>query len=494
MAGGAARRPDAGLWLLAAALLVYGLESWRMPPQYDDAFISYRYAANWLAGQGLVFNPGEFVEGFSNLLWTLLVAGGMALGLPAQTVGHALGLVSGAGALVATWLYARALRPELPSVWAGVAAWTLLASAAFARWAVSGMETPLFAALVAAALAADARARHGLATGLALLATLTRPEGALVAASLFGFRVLAGGLRDRALRRDVLAYAAGCAALTLFRVAYYGDPLPNTFYAKTGGIWLSLGAWFAAAFLLGNAGACALPAVAAVRHERRSWPGAAFAAVFLLYGVSIGGTPRYLTPLVPALAALGAVGAGLWWQRGGSLRIAGAAAIAASLVLCGIGSGPLLGRPLRDALAAPARTHGIAAEQAADGTNEQLALRRVAILRQRGAPVAAVATGAIGAFGFHSRLPIVDILGVIDPVVARSPVPPDPLRIALPGHQRSNPDYVLSRAPDYVLISNGEGPQQLPDWVPAVTDLRAHRELARHYDWDPEIVGYRRVR
>jgi hypothetical protein len=127
-----------------------------------------------------------------------------------------------------------------------------------------------------------------------------------------------------------------------------------------------------------------------------------------------------------------------------------------------------------------------------DANGEQLALRRVAILRARGEPVALVATGAIGAFGFYSALPIVDILGVVDPVVARSPVPPDPRRIALPGHQRSNPDYVLSRRPDYVLIASGEGPQQLPDWVPALQELRAHPALARDYVWDPEIVGYRR--
>lgn len=43
----------------------------------EDAFISFRYAQNLLAGDGLVFNPGgQRVEGITNLLWTLSVAAG----------------------------------------------------------------------------------------------------------------------------------------------------------------------------------------------------------------------------------------------------------------------------------------------------------------------------------------------------------------------------------------------------------------------------------
>jgi len=46
----------------------------------DDAFISYRYAKHLVEGQGLVFNPGERVEGITNPLFTLLLAGMMAAG------------------------------------------------------------------------------------------------------------------------------------------------------------------------------------------------------------------------------------------------------------------------------------------------------------------------------------------------------------------------------------------------------------------------------
>jgi arabinofuranosyltransferase len=46
----------------------------------DDGFISFRYAQNLAEGRGLVYNAGEYVEGYTNLLWTLALAGFMRWG------------------------------------------------------------------------------------------------------------------------------------------------------------------------------------------------------------------------------------------------------------------------------------------------------------------------------------------------------------------------------------------------------------------------------
>jgi arabinofuranosyltransferase len=99
-------------WIYAAPLLLLlalGLfiaESSQLRPQIDDAFISYRYARNLVEGHGLVFNIGEYVEGYTNLLWTLLVAAAMSLGFGAVEAGHGLGFASGLAALCATALFA----------------------------------------------------------------------------------------------------------------------------------------------------------------------------------------------------------------------------------------------------------------------------------------------------------------------------------------------------------------------------------------------------
>ena len=273
-----------GWMLLAAVLVAFVAESWAVPPQYDDSYISYRYAENFAAGRGLVYNVGEYVEGFSNLLWTLLVAAGLAMGFEAKAVGHTLCLVSGVLTLVFTFAFAASgLRPS-QRTWAAVAAGLVYVSPAFARWSTAGMETPLFAALVVGAFAAEARQRAGWATLAVTLATLTRPEGALVAASLFGFRLLDRGFASARAWRGPIVYGAAMVALTVFRLVYYGDPLPNTFYAKVGGV--SLGLSFAGVFffLLGNSGLCLVPAAAALR-DRRFAPGAAYVVAMLAYGV-----------------------------------------------------------------------------------------------------------------------------------------------------------------------------------------------------------------
>jgi hypothetical protein len=486
------RRFEPGLLLLAAALACFFVESWSVGPHFDDAFISYRYALNWVEGRGLVFNPGEYVEGYSNLLWTLGVGVGLWLGIPAKVAGHALGLTGGAATFVALYLYVTALLPRERWIWAGIAVWIVYASPAFERWAVSGMEVPLFSAFLVGAFAAEARGRLGLATALAALTTLTRPEGALVAASLLGFRALEHGLWSRPVWRDGLLYTGLWAALTVFRLAYYGAPLPNTFYAKVGGAWLHIGATSAALHLLGNGGLFALPALLAAAAARRARPAAAFALVFVLYVIYVGGSPRYLTPVVPVVAGLGCVGAAIAWGYATAARAATAAWLALTLAVGFFGAVPLRTLDVGKWFEHAARIHDLPKLATFDSACEQQALKKVRVIRARGEKIGSVATAGIGALGFYSGLPIVDVLGVIDPVVARSPVA-SPTRYSIPGHQRSNADYVFSREPDYILIDR-EGAGSLIDLAPALNDLRDHPEMQRHYAWDAEIDGYRRVR
>jgi tetratricopeptide (TPR) repeat protein len=54
-------------FLFALVLAVYLAHAFYYRGLIDDAFISFRYARNL----GLVFNPGERVEGYTNLLWVL---------------------------------------------------------------------------------------------------------------------------------------------------------------------------------------------------------------------------------------------------------------------------------------------------------------------------------------------------------------------------------------------------------------------------------------
>jgi arabinofuranosyltransferase len=82
----------------------------------DDAFISFRYAENLVRGEGLVWNQGERVEGYSNFLWTILIAGGMKLGFEPVLLSQVLGVALYAFTLSCSFLLARLLlQSGLPS-------------------------------------------------------------------------------------------------------------------------------------------------------------------------------------------------------------------------------------------------------------------------------------------------------------------------------------------------------------------------------------------
>ena len=68
-------------------------QAWELRFVQDDAYISWRYADNLARGLGLVWNEGERVEGYTNFLWTVILAIPHRLGLDVEMFAIALGLV-----------------------------------------------------------------------------------------------------------------------------------------------------------------------------------------------------------------------------------------------------------------------------------------------------------------------------------------------------------------------------------------------------------------
>src|SRR5262249_29453547 len=125
--------------LLAAVTVSLGY-SWNyLPIVMDDALISYRYSDRLLHGQGLTWNDGEFVEGYSNLLWVLLVAAGGIFHSNLVLVGWILGLIANSATLLAiAWALGKSNSCVL-SLIGGLLVLTL--SRAFAFWGIGGLET-----------------------------------------------------------------------------------------------------------------------------------------------------------------------------------------------------------------------------------------------------------------------------------------------------------------------------------------------------------------
>ena len=228
--------------LLAAATIVLGVmralgAAWLS----DDSFISFRYAQQLVHGNGLVYNAGERVEAYTNLLWTLLLAAAMRVGIRPEISAHVLGLgfwlaLIGLLALVS---YRRALSLSFVPL----AATLVLLMEDYQTWATGGLETSMFAFLSVAGLllasASHARPARMLFAGLLLLAAAgTRPDGVIFAAvAVAGVWLVNENVSPRARLALTTALAAplmlGGAALAAFKLLYYGDLFPTAFYSKS---------------------------------------------------------------------------------------------------------------------------------------------------------------------------------------------------------------------------------------------------------------------
>ena len=225
----------------------------------DDAFISFRYVRNLLEGHGLVFNPGEYVEGYTNFLWVLeLAALWGVFGLRPEQAAPWLSVAYTAGTLAAMlWWAARTPRLRHRKLVAWMALGLVCSSATFAVWTSGGgLETRQFTFFIVLAVVCLGLYRHRrgglLAASLSLAAAAgTRPEGLLIAVCCFGWSAashIAVAQRLRPTQQELRGFAylvtpfvVLVAAHFLFRYAYYGEWLPNTYYAKHIGHWYEAG-------------------------------------------------------------------------------------------------------------------------------------------------------------------------------------------------------------------------------------------------------------
>jgi hypothetical protein len=303
---------------------------------FDDAMISMRFARNLANGHGLRWNAGATpVEGYSNFLWTLWMAVPHALGV-AQAKASLFVMVSGAALLVAT----AAMVHQITAMLAGprlrhapaVATWLTALSYPLVFWTMRGMEVGLVAAELTAAVLLALRLREGggrrdlvLFGAVLALGALTRDDTVLPLAVVVAFTAVRSPHRWRILCVGGGALALAVVGHTAFRILYYGDPLPNTYYLKLGGIPLRtrLSRGISVDGQLGTRTLYA-PAAFAALYFALVRRGVAFgavmvAAVFLstvAYSTYVGGDAwedfgfanRYVASALPMLAVLAGLG------------------------------------------------------------------------------------------------------------------------------------------------------------------------------------------
>ncbi len=226
----------AGIMLSALVLRAYitGAAWWI---GIDDANIYYVYVRNILDGHGIVFAPGgEVVEGFTSPLWlallTLLSVGNI---LSVEAASLLLGVVS---TFITLWLIGGAVRMQRGSLASWCVVVAILATPGVIDWMMMArLETPLW---VLALTIAGLRMAYGkydrwFYIALATL-PLIRPEGFILGPLIAVAACYVCHGATRAVLRPSLLCAAipitSALLLTLGRLAIFGAPLPNTYYAK----------------------------------------------------------------------------------------------------------------------------------------------------------------------------------------------------------------------------------------------------------------------
>ena len=454
--------------LLAALLAaVHALTFWGAGP-FDDDFICYRYARNLVEGHGLVYQPGQAVEGYTNPLWVLLVAGALQLGLEPTVFSRLVGVLAVA---VVTWAVGDAWRARY-----GEGRWSpalLVAALPPVAWhAVTGLGTTLLAALLALWCRAWDRARRDerapWAAGAWLaLACLLRQEAALFAVVF---------LTAEHRRLPALLPLAALVGWTAFRWVTYGRLLPMPWYVKKLPLLADWGygvRYVGVATLTCGVGVLALLAPAA----RRGWrPLGVAALLHTLYVVHVGGDFMGLARFhVPALPLLVLAAASAVRER------APGAALPAGLALAVLVQWVQV--PWSDQAA---QRSALVLEQSRrfrlldhQGFEERWA-RIGRVLADTCPPGTRVATSPIGAIGWYSRLEVVDLLGLTNETTLDEA--PDLHLVGTKGHHRFDPDWVMALRPELVVLGNGTldaaGRVPINPWERA---LYQHPDFRRDY-------------
>ncbi len=204
----------------------------------DDAYISFRYAKNLIHDKGLVFNEGEYVEGYSNILWLLVISAFMRVGFEPTIVSKFLGILFFAFNIllvynISAYVFRKSRYRQITALLITLA-FTLNPSVTY--FATGGLEHSLFIFLLLVSSCLLFIVKKPIYANLVFfLLILTRNEGLLfftLANIIFYFE----NKKEKKVVKEILAsiilILVMISIYEAWRFVYYGSLLPNVFYVK----------------------------------------------------------------------------------------------------------------------------------------------------------------------------------------------------------------------------------------------------------------------
>jgi arabinofuranosyltransferase len=451
----------------------------------DDAFISFRYALNLAEGHGLVFNPGEApVEGYTNFLWTLLL-----------TIPHLLRWepVMFSWLLSLCWycltlLVVFRLSMLLTDSWRSSLLLLLLLGTnySFSAYATGGLETQMQTALmlvfayIALRMLRERSASVPRLVSLSLLAALsmlTRPDSVLlllpVSVALFWSlwkNVHGVSHRLKSMAAFVLPGLLIGVIYASWKMSFYGNILPNTYYVKVAVETSTLSGLRYIHYFLMTYGLYPFVVVLLYYVTRRPYDGARLAllatiALWVVYVVSIGGCfmeYRLMIPVLPMLLLLLVSALLNRMQHKPELLFIGGL-LFMSFMHARVESTPT---GVESIAHLHENVHGLGWER--------IGLELGSVFAD-GEPPVRIAVRAAGAIPYYSGLAAVDMFGLNDAFIARHGVSGG----IRPGHQKvATLEYLLS-SDVHLVIGH---PRMLPNEAQPYNETHVYEMAA--YDRD----------
>ncbi len=457
---------------------------------HDDAYISLRYVHNFLDGQGLVWNPGERVEGYTNFWFVIMLSALGLSGISLENAAHILGVASFLGLLALVWTFVGRFEQAQAGSSPTVTIPLLITCSALPLivWSVGGLETATFTLFVTGSiwLAGDAlkgSIREWLLAGLLMaLAAMTRPEGLLFFAIMAGFLsalIIAG--KPGGVKQFVafsLAFGIAYLPALLWRLYYYGEWLPNTWHLKGefSQVKLLRGLDYlgyysvALPYLLPIFGIAILLLTFRKSWNVRSGLLGVIIGSYLLYVVYVGGDHmqafRFFAPMIPSI--------GLFLlfalHSFGPIR-KGVASNAATIIIATLCVLQVALPPERINRARMVDGAAFMGKIVGEYINTHW---------PKGTLIALNTAGSTPYFAPNHRF--IDMLGLNDKHIARQPLAPRISRHQLlPGHEKGDADYVLSRRPDYIIAGPSTGDLVGNNWFLTEAQLANSGEFFAHY-------------
>ena len=425
----------------------------------DDAYIFFRYAHNLSHGFGYAFNPGSPVEGTTSLSWTILLSILDSFGISLEPGAKTLALLSILASILL--LHLQFYRWNISIAVIAVISTALITNERFISSVMLGMETGLYAFLLLALFLAADSGFSSMFSAIALgiigvLLFLTRPETIALLFLLSAGLILFRPFKDpKVTLIPVLMWLAGILLVTAWRLALFGDFIPNSARAKSiisistlqfAILWPRFLAgsgyileWLRSTWLLALLGIAGL-----VFLWKRNLFQAFVAISICMLGpvvvlINSGDwmpLSRLLTPYLPVLAVLAGLGlqgvSSLLSERQQKSINAAFAAIAVIIIAAGFYS--LRGSEFFVAAQWPA---GICYKKVTVALSHSLSKNTL------------IAPEAIGTIGYLlPEVPILDIFGLTEPYIARNGVIPQPAFTSGKHHYQ----YVMQQNPAMFLF------------------------------------------